>query len=117
MRQRGRKSSAEMSIQPGLSVIETRRSPPPRELTEAEATVWRETVGCVPAGWFTRATFPLLKAYCRHTARAEMLAELVNSFRPEWIAEEGGMQRLDKLLAMAERESRALTACARSMRL
>jgi hypothetical protein len=49
--------------------------------------------------------------------RANRLAALVTAFDAEWIKEEGGLQRLDKLLAMAERESRAVVACARSMRL
>jgi hypothetical protein len=71
----------------------------------------------MPTGWFNRAQHPLLIAYCRHTTRANQLARLVNDFEAEWIAEEGGLQRLDKLMAMAERETRALTACARSMRI
>ena len=79
--------------------------------------MWRDIVDSMPAAWLSRAQHPLLMAYCRHVARAEMLAATLNEFRPEWLGEEGGLQRLDKLLAMAERESRALTACARSMRL
>jgi hypothetical protein len=102
MGQRGRKSAAATELQPALTVLETRRSPPPPGLTEAEVAVWRETIAAAPSGWFTKAHHPLLKAFCRHTARAEMLAQQVNAFRPEWIGEEGGLQRLDKLLTMAD---------------
>jgi hypothetical protein len=117
MGSRGHKSTAETLTQPGLTVLETRRSPPPPGLTEAEAAVWRETMAAAPSGWFTKASYPVLKAFCRHTARAELLAQQVNGFQPEWITSDGGLERLNKLLAMAERESRALTACARAMRL
>jgi hypothetical protein len=59
----------------------------------------------------------VLTAYCRHTVRAELLAEQVRAFRVEWLAEDGGLQRLDRLLAAADRETKAITACARALRL
>lgn len=115
MKQRGRKSSGALTANPVL--IETRRPAPPSDLGEAEAEVWKDTVGTMPSGWFSRAQYPVLIAYCRHTARAAQLAGLIAQFEPEWLGVDGGLQRLDKLLAMAERETRALSACARSMRL
>ena len=98
-------------------LIETRRPDPPAKLTEAEGEVWRDVTGTMPLGWFSRAQYPILLAYCRHSARADMLAQLVNEFEPEWLTVEGGVERLNKLLTMAERETRSATACARSMRL
>lgn len=112
---RGRKSSAELATTPTL--IETRRPAPPADLGETEAAIWRDTIGTMPLGWIVKAQYPILSAYCRHTARATALAKQVEAFEMDWLKEEGGLQRLDKLLAMAERESRALTACARAMRL
>jgi hypothetical protein len=100
-----------------IQVIQVRRPPPPGELSEAEREVWKETVATMPADWFRRAQFPLLIAYCRHVVRSALLAKMIADFKPEWIGEEGGLARLDKLLAMAERETRALNACARSMRI
>ena len=41
----------------------------------------------------------------------------IASFDREWIAADGGLERLDKLLAAADRETKALTACARALRL
>jgi hypothetical protein len=41
----------------------------------------------------------------------------IAKFEPEWTAADGGLERLDKMLSMAERETRAITACARALRL
>jgi len=38
-------------------------------------------------------------------------------FGMTWTKAQGGLERLDRLLAMAERETRAATACARALRL
>lgn len=116
MGSRGRKSADAMAAG-ALAVLETRRPAPPRNLSEAEGAVWRDTVACMPAGWFTRSQYPILIAYCRHTVRSETMAAHICAFRSEWLKDDGGLARLDKLMAMAERETRALTACARSMRL
>lgn len=104
-------------MQPGLTVFEPRRSPPPPGLTEAERAIWTDVVSSMPAAWLSRGQHPLLKQYCRHVARAEMLSGLVNGFEPAWIGEEGGVDRLNRLLAMSERETKALTASARALRL
>lgn len=111
----GRKSAASLAAVPvPLSV---RRPPPPVTLGEAEATIWRDIVGAMPADWFSRESYPTLTGLCRHTARADMLADLLKDFTPEWVKVEGGLQRLDKLLAMGARETTAATACARALRL
>lgn len=115
MTKRGRRSSADLASRPVL--IEAHRPAPPEGFGEVEARIWVDTVGTMPLGWFSRAQYPILVAYCRHAARAEQMAAHIASFKPDWIKEEGGPEMLNKLLAMAERETRALTACARSMRL
>ena len=71
----------------------------------------------MPLGWFSRAPYPILIAYCRHVVRAEILACHASAMQRGWPEEKEGLQKLDKLLGMAERETRAMTACARSMRL
>lgn len=115
MGQRGKKSATELATRPTL--IESRRPSPPADLNETEAAIWRDTIGTMPLGWIVKAQYPILAAYCRHTARAMALAVQIEGFDLDWVTVEGGLQRLDKLLAMAERETRALTACARAMRL
>lgn len=56
---------------------------------------------------------PILASYCRHILRAENLANQIR----ELTSDEFEIADLDKLLAMAERETRAMTACARAMRI
>ena len=63
MRKRGRISSAELTS----VVIDAGRcipSSPPSELTDAQATVWRDVVGSLPDNWLTRAAHPILIAFC-----------------------------------------------------
>jgi hypothetical protein len=64
-----------------------------------------------------RAAFPVLIEYTRHVCRARLLEAQIERFQIEWTKVEGGLDRFDRLLAMAERETRALTACARALRL
>ena len=63
------------------------------------------------------ASFPLMMAYCRHVCRAQSLATEIESYRSEWLEAPGGLERLDRLLKMGERESRSALACARALRL
>jgi hypothetical protein len=116
MGQRGKISSSELST----VVIDAGRpmppSPPP-ELTDAQATVWRDVVGSLPGGWLTRAAHPILVAFCRHVCRARLLEMLIARFEIEWVDVDDGLERLDRLLALAERETRAITACGRALRL
>ena len=113
----GRKSSAELST----VVIDVDRPPlpiaPPTELTDAQADVWRDVVGSSPPTLFRRAVVPILIAYCRHASRARLLEIQVSQFEPEWTKVKGGLERLDKLLALCERETRAMISCARALRL
>ena len=113
---RGRKSACDLSV---VVDATTRRLPPPvpPDLTDAQGDVWRDTVGSLPGNWITRAAHPVLVSYCRHVCRARFLEVCIARFHIENVHDEGGMERLDKLLAMAERETRALTACARALRL
>ena len=115
MRQRGRRS-AEMST---LIVDPSRWTPPapPFELTDAQAHIWRDVVGSLPGNWLTRAAHPILIAYCRHTCRSRLLEIQIAQFELEWTRIEGGLERFDNLLAASERETRAMIACARALRL
>ena len=50
-------------------------------------------------------------------AMARQLARKIAEFQPDWLDEPGGLERLDRLNAMLDREHRAVLALARSMRL
>jgi hypothetical protein len=116
MRHRGRKSSAALST---VVIDAGRQMPalPPAELTDAKAVVWRDVIGSLPGGWLTQAAHPILVAFCRHVCRARMLERQIARLEPEWTSLDSGLERLDRLLAVAERETRAITACARALRL
>lgn len=115
MRQRGRKSSAGLAV-----VVDVGRQAPPRapsELTDAQAAVWRDAVGSMRSDWMVRGAYPILIEYCRHVCRARLLESQIAHFETEWTVVPGGLERLDKLLAMADRETKTAVACARSLRL
>ena len=111
----GRPSSNDLSL-----VVDISRAPPPPpppELSPTQATVWRDIFGSIPNGYIPRASFSVAISLVRHIERERTLAAMVETFRPEWAQTEEGLARLDKLLQMGERESRAVAARARSLRL
>ena len=125
MRQRGRKSSA------GLSVVRlnpAKRDPPPPGLSPEAAAEWKAIVSHMPGDWFGREAHPLLAALCRHIIEAERisaslatldeaLAAEVAQGRPaiEVICESAHTR--DRLLAMRDRETRAASSLATRLRL
>jgi hypothetical protein len=114
MADRGRKSAASLAVvaaMPGL------RPEPPAELTPEQADVWRAVAATKPADWFGADTHPLLAGYCRHVAAARVLAGAIDAFAAPDLSTGEGLRRYGRLLAMRERETRAITALARSMRL
>ncbi len=113
MQQRGRKGS----ITVAAPVKSIPRLPPPAELTEYEAHIWASVVNTKPADWFQADTLPLLLSYCKHVSHASTLDNEIRKFNPEWLRDDDGLRRYKLLTDMRERESRALTALARSMRL
>ena len=69
--QRGRKSADSLTIVP----IGGPHTPePPEEFSEAEAAVWRLTVGGMREGWFEGVTLPMLESYCSEVVIAQTLA-------------------------------------------
>ena len=110
MRQRGRKSTAQLAVVP--IKCEAQRPPPPADLTQDQAKIWRDVVATTPAGWFREGDV-LLGLYCRHVHTANVLAGIINSFS----VEDCEMQQLNRLLTMRERETRMLTHLATKMRL
>ena len=111
---RGRKSASELAVVQSGVVATVERPKPPLDLTEQETDVWVETVEAMPADWFPRETWPLLRQWCRHTVAARRVGQLIDA---ECAREELDMAGLDKLYQMQARETAALKALAASMRL
>ena len=114
MRQRGRKSSASLSVVPVS--FEARRPAPPAELTAPEAKVWKAIVCSTPGGWFSVAQEPLLSAYCRHVVTGDRLSAMINKGSPD-LTNMAGIRQHSRLLSMRLRESAAMMSLATKMRL
>ena len=115
MKQHGRKSAeAQMAV---ANVEPIPRAAPPGELTDYEAAIWSSVVNTKPADWFQADTLPLLKSYCKHVSTAATIDQQIENFDPEWLTTDEGLNRFRILADMREKQSRALTALARSMRL
>jgi Phage terminase, small subunit len=112
----GRKSAASLAVVSTLPAS-LQRPEPPEDLTAAQAEEWRAVVGRMPLGWFTRETHQVLATYCRHAVNARQLAALLAAFDPSWVEDDEGLKRYDKLLAMAEREGKAVVMTATRLRL
>lgn len=94
------------------------RPEPVDGLTEAEVTIWRETVASEAAEFFaTGALRGLLKDYCRHRAAADKITEVINLFEVDWIKGGEGFERYSKLLHARDSESRAAAGMATKLRL
>lgn len=116
MKQRGKKSSAALAT---VVVDVGRQMPrkPPAELTDAQAAVWRQAVSGMAGDWLAPGAEPILVEYCRHVCRARLLEAQVSRFEVDWMRVDGGLERFDRLLQMAQRETSAAIACARALRL
>lgn len=111
---RGRKA------QQPLNVVSIPRAGPPAELTKEQAEVWEQVVGSLPADWFTKGTYPLLVEYCRHVISARRVQQLIERAEQGDTDDDGDryldVEEYDRLLKMAERESRIIASLAVKMR-
>lgn len=114
MEGRGRKSTASLAVVSSNPIAAVNRPSPPSELTPEQADEWVAIVNRLPADWFPRETHPILVSYVRHVVAARHIAQLIAKLERSKAVE---IDDYDKLLKLQERETRAITACARSMRL
>ena len=118
MTQRGRKSAASMAVTAVVAPISSvKRLCAPMHISDAERSVWLEVVNDQPAEAFTATHSPLLELYCRHIVQARILADELANFDRAWMADDDGLKRYDRLLTMAERESRAASSLATRLRI
>lgn len=113
---RGRTSSAALEIAgSGVQTMQVIRRPEaPLDLTAEESDVWLETVDAMPADWFPRETFPLLRQWCRHTVTARRVSRMIDTAAAR---EELNVGEMKELLGMQAKETAALKALGASMRL
>lgn len=112
-----RKSAAALAVAPVARPLETKRLEAPAHLSEAERAIWIEVVNDQPAEAFTPTHAPLMELYCRHIVQARILADELGNFDRAWMTDDDGLKRYDRLLGMAERESRAASSLATRLRI
>lgn len=118
MQQRGRKSADSVALAAIATPIGTaQRLSAPVHITDAEMSVWQEVVNDQPASAFTAVHAPLLELYCRHVVQARVIADELANFDRAWLADDDGLRRYDRLLAMNEREGRAASSLATRLRI
>lgn len=115
MAQRGRQSVASLAV--AASITGTSRLAPPANLTAMQKAVWVSVVNARPADWFGDEHVGMLAQYCRHKVQSDLIAQQLECFDPAWLVDDDGLKRYDKLGGMLERETRAMNALLRSMRL
>ncbi len=117
MAQRGRQSSAAIAVRRVAPVVSESRIAPPVHMPDAEREVWLQVVNDQPASSFMETHTHLLELYCRHVVLSRVLADELLNFDRAWLADDDGLKRYDKLLAMHERESRAASSAATRLRI
>jgi len=100
-------------VAPGVS----QRLHAPVHISDAERGVWVEVVNDQPADAFSPTHAPMLELYCRHVVQARVIADELANFDRAWMADDEGLKRYDRLLGMAERESRAASSLATRLRI
>ena len=114
MIQRGRKSASSLAV---VTPIQDHRPPAPDDMPDVQQELWHQIVGRMPHDWFRKEHLELLRAYCQRVCVARQLAKEIERFQPDWLREDGGLERFDMLTRLVDREHRAMTMLARSMRI
>lgn len=117
MKQRGKQSEVSI-VSPKANVLTAnQRVVAPAHLTDAEVQVWNELIADQPATAFSETHIPLIEMYCRHVVNGRVLADEILNFDRSWLADDDGLKRYDRLLGMAERETRAASSLATRLRI
>jgi len=116
MGNRGRQSSAELTVIGPRGIETIKRPDPPEELTDEQAREWQEIVNRMPADWFPRETHCLLIQLCRHNVEGRHIAAMIARMKAA-PKEEFVLQDYNRLLNMQERESRAIASMTTKLRL
>lgn len=114
MAQRGRKSAASLAV---VTPIADHRPAPPEGVSAEQAAEWTAIVRRLPVGYFPRECHGLLAAYVKHLATFRLLSESIDAFQGAWLADDDGLKRYGDLLALREREGRAMSSLATRLRI
>jgi hypothetical protein len=111
---RGSKSAAALAVISPSGISAIKRPDPARELTSEQANVWRDVVEDLPADWFRLSNLTILAHYTRHVVASRRVAQLIEA---EEAFDSFSVETYGQLLALQEREGRAMASLATKMRL
>lgn len=118
MAQRGRKSAASIAVAAQVApIVASNRLRASGHLSDAEQSVWCRMVNDHPAGAFTETHRDMLELYCQHIVTAQVLDDELKAFDREWMRDDEGLKRYDRLLSMREREVRSASSLATRLRI
>lgn len=112
MKQRGRKSTAELSVVRPLS---TELPAPPDQFDDDQAQAWAEIVATKDPDWWDAGTFPLLEAYVKTIVEYRKVSKLVEGCHP--VADATAFDQYDKIQKTQDRLASQLCRLATKMRL
>jgi len=116
MATRGRKSAAALAIAEPVGDLQ-RLPEPPAYLTPEQEDIWRLVVASRGGDLIAPESFPVLVEYCRAVTSANHVASQLDAFDPSWVADDEGLKRWDKLLAMQDRLAGKVASLAGKLRL
>lgn len=118
MAARGRKSAAQIAVAAQVApVVAHSRLRPSAHLSDAEQAVWVRLVNDQPASAFSETHRDMIDLYCQHMTQAQVLSDEIQAFDRAWLADDDGLKRYDRLLAMREREVRSASSLATRLRI
>lgn len=100
MRQRGRKSTDQLSL---VTALPEKLPEPPQNLTPPQVEVWKLVIGSRGGDMIDPEAFPILVEYCRAVTMADEIAAQLAEFDPKWVKLDEGLRRWDRLTAMQAR--------------
>ena len=103
---RGPRPAAALTVVPkGTGVVVVKRPDPPGSLSGEAADEWRVIVASMSADYFVRPMYPVLEAYCMHTAALRDIHRRLTNLDED---DKATVQMYNLLLDMHARESRML---------
>ena len=115
MKQRGRKSTASLTVLP--TVLKPVETDAPEHLSDQEKAEWKKIVDRMPTGFFTAEMFPMLAALCQHIVSQKKISAIIDGMGQMSATDPEAIKQYDRLLAMRERESRAMASFSTKLRL
>ena len=107
---RGKKAAADLEVVPLFE--DGSKPPPPVDMPESQAEVWRSVVDAMPSRWFDRGTFPVLTGLCEHVVARELIWPLYHAALTR-----GDVDEAERLGRMFRREQAGVERASADLRL